>query len=84
LLFLEVPVCLLSFVTKAEIGHYYFYVALYYKKHNSNEYYKQFLDASKQSFQANGTIKDFYSLKKDFDKKIFPDRALELNEDKYI
>jgi len=52
-------------------------VALYYKKYNLTKLYKSFLDASKQIFQANGSIKDF-------DKEVIPNKTLILDKDKHL
>lgn len=82
--YLSANVLSLSSSSYVEKGHFYFYVALYYKKYNLTKLYKSFFDASKQIFQANGSIKDFYSLKKDFDKEVIPNKMLTLDEDKYL
>ncbi|MCL2284362.1 MAG: SIR2 family protein [Fibromonadales bacterium] len=77
----------ISFLPDANIvakGYFYFYVALYYKKYNLTTFYITYLNLSKQCFQANQFVKDFNSLKKDFDKEIMPNKALVLDKDKYL
>ncbi|MCL2722224.1 MAG: SIR2 family protein [Treponema sp.] len=65
-------------------GHFFFYLALYYKKYNLTKHYKSFLDVSKQCFQAGKIVNDFYSLKRDFDNEVMPDKTLVFDKDKHI
>jgi tetratricopeptide (TPR) repeat protein/NAD-dependent SIR2 family protein deacetylase len=70
--------------TNADKGHFFFYVALYYKYYNLKKEYKEYLNTSKLCFQANNTVKEFYSLKRDLDKEVNADTTLILSKDKYI
>ena len=74
----------LNLANNAEKGHFFFYVALYYKKYNIRDYYQSFLEVSKQCFQLNETIRDFYCLKKDLDKEITRDKSLIFNTNKHL
>lgn len=74
----------LDSANNAEKGHFSFYVAMYYKKYNMHEYYQSFLEVSKQCFQLNETIRDFYCLKRDIDKEIIPDKSLIFNKNNHL
>jgi len=74
----------LSLVTNPEKGHFFFYLALYYKKYNLKNYCNILLSISKQHFQEDDNVRDFFSLKKHFLKEIISDKTLELSENRYI
>jgi hypothetical protein len=82
--YLSENITLLPLATSAEKGHYFFYVALYYKKYDLKNYYGKFLKTSKYYFQENDTIRDFCSLKKDFDNEIITDKTLKLSKNRYL
>ncbi|HEY1046185.1 MAG TPA: SIR2 family protein, partial [Bacteroidia bacterium] len=63
---------LIDSAPNSEKAHYFFYIALYYKKHNHIEYYKQFHDLSKFYFKGGKSIRDFNRLKVDFENEIVP------------
>lgn len=74
----------LSLATNADKAHFFFYIALYYKKYDLKKYCGIFLNLSKHYFKENDIIRDFFSLKKYFYEEIISDKTLELSENKYL
>lgn len=83
-LYLSKNILSLSRATNVEKGHFFFYVALYYKKFNLKKICNIFLNLSKSSFNENSTIRDFFSLKKCFFGEIAFDKPVILSENRFL